>query len=220
LLKEIHIMAISARQVIVELSSAERALLQVALLVENRDLNCSGHPERLAQFSSIMGCDLGLPRRNVVTLIKAAFFHDIGMIVVPEALIGKPEPLTPEERERVNKHPLVGARILSPVSNLKDVIPIVQSHHERSNGQGYPQQLPHGAIPDLALIFSVLDVYDALTSPRAHRPAYSVVEALKILEEEAEWGNHDKDIVTCLGDLVEKNRFEGIDLSWRACEII
>jgi HD-GYP domain-containing protein (c-di-GMP phosphodiesterase class II) len=110
-----------------------------------------------------------------------ALLHDIGKIGISDAVLRKPGPLTPAEFALIEQHPGVGARILRSVHFLAPHLPIVELHHERPDGQGYPHRLRGDEIPLLARIVHVADAYDAITSARAYRPARSAAEALREL---------------------------------------
>jgi HD-GYP domain-containing protein (c-di-GMP phosphodiesterase class II) len=110
-----------------------------------------------------------------------ALLHDIGKIGISDAVLRKPGPLTHEEFEMIQEHPAVGGRILRSVPFLAPHLPIVELHHERPDGQGYPFKLRGDEIPMLARIVHVADAFDAITSARAYRPARGAADALREL---------------------------------------
>jgi putative nucleotidyltransferase with HDIG domain len=110
-----------------------------------------------------------------------ALLHDIGKIGVPDDVLRKPGTLTPAEYDKIKEHPVLGARILRSVPFLASHIPIVELHHERPDGQGYPHGLRDEDIPLAARIVHVADAYDAITSARAYRTARSSGDALREL---------------------------------------
>src|SRR5213079_2853411 len=110
--------------------------------------------------------------------------HDVGKIGIEDAILRKPERLTPEEFELMKSHTVKGAAILEPVPDLAPVIPIVRSHHERWDGQGYPDGLKGEAIPRLARIVAVADAYDAMTSDRPYRKGMSPEVAFAEVEKQ------------------------------------
>ena len=112
-----------------------------------------------------------MPEQELRTLRYGAAFHDIGKLAVPEAILNKPGPLTGEEREIVQRHPVIGEQILTPIEFLADVLPLVRGAHERWDGAGYPDGLAGEEIPLGARIVFACDTYDAMTAPRPYRAA-------------------------------------------------
>lgn len=155
--------------------SAIRAL---AAALDARDPYTAGHSERVSDLSVRLGVRLGLPDDELQVLRVGALLHDIGKIGVPDAILQKPGPLTPAEIERIKIHTTLGARILAHVPFLSPHIPIVELHHERPDGRGYPHGLAGKAIPRLARIVHVADAYDAMTTARSYRGARPPAEAV------------------------------------------
>ena len=114
--------------------------------------------------------------------------HDVGKIVVPDAILLKGGPLTVEEREVMQRHPITGDEICQPIRSFALVRPIIRHHHERLDGTGYPDGLAGDAIPITARVLQVVDVFDALTTERPYKPAYPVEQALTMLRDESEQG--------------------------------
>jgi HD-GYP domain-containing protein (c-di-GMP phosphodiesterase class II) len=112
----------------------------------------------------------------------ASMLHDIGKIGVPESILNKNGPLTEEERKKINEHSLIGAMILGPIKNLDEVILGVKHHHERHDGKGYPEGLEGETIPYIARIISVADSFDAMTTDRPYRKAFTRDYAILELE--------------------------------------
>jgi HD-GYP domain-containing protein (c-di-GMP phosphodiesterase class II) len=107
--------------------------------------------------------------------------HDIGKVAIPDHILFKPAPLTDEEWVIMRRHPLIAAEMLKPISYLAPALPIPCSHHEKWDGSGYPDGLAREAIPLAARIFALADVYDALTSDRPYRPAWSQADTLEYI---------------------------------------
>ncbi|MCE9603119.1 MAG: HD domain-containing protein [Gemmatimonadetes bacterium] len=143
----------------------------------------AGHSERVTHLALAIGRQLGLDEMELGRLYRGGLLHDIGKVAVPAAILDKPGKLTPEERAVVERHPGVGADILTPIPGFADVLPIVRSHHERIDGAGYPDGLAGAAIPWLARVLAVADVYDALTSDRPYRAGMTHGQALRIMVE-------------------------------------
>jgi HD-GYP domain-containing protein (c-di-GMP phosphodiesterase class II) len=160
-----------------ELDSAEAVLRSLALMVEARDAYTDGHCQRLADYAVRLGERLRLPHEDLVTLRRGGYFHDIGKIGIPDSILMKPGALTPEEYARLKAHPVMGERLCGDLRVLHRVRPIVRWHHELLDGSGYPDGLRGDAIPLLAQIIGIVDVFDALTTSRPYRAALSVDQA-------------------------------------------
>ena len=119
---------------------------------------------------------------------------------MPDAILNKPGPLTPEEFEIVKQHTVLGAHIVEPLRSIRSVIPCIRSHHERCDGRGYPDGLTADALPLSVRILSIADVFDALSSPRPYRPPIERRRCLEMLREEARGGSLDPELVEELCD--------------------
>ena len=128
---------------------------------------------------------LGMSEDEIQAVSTAALLHDIGKLAVPEHILAKPGPLTPEEFQKVRIHPQVGADIIASVPFPYPVAPLILSHHERWDGRGYPSGLKGEEIPLGARILCVVDYFDALTSDRPYHKAIGNEAALAILQQEA-----------------------------------
>jgi len=153
----------------------------LAMTLDARDRYTAGHSERVSALSVAVGQHMDLPADQIDVLRLGALLHDIGKVGVPDDVLRKPNGLTAEEFEAIKLHPGLGARILRTVPFLAPHIPIVELHHERPDGSGYPHRLRGDEIPLLARIVHVTDAFDAMTSARAYRPARSSAEALREL---------------------------------------
>jgi len=154
------------------------AIRALAAALDARDPYTAGHSERVSDLSVRLGTRLGLPDDEIQVLRVGALLHDIGKIGVPDAILQKPGPLTPAEFERIRAHTTLGARILAHVPFLSAHIPIVELHHERPDGRGYPHGLAGEAVPRLARIVHVADAYDAMTTARSYRGARPPADAV------------------------------------------
>ncbi len=137
--------------------------------IEKKDPYTGGHVRRVTSYSVLLGRELGLGGADLEDLWLAATLHDVGKIFVQDAILGKPAPLDPAEAELMRRHPIDGSEILAGVSDLRRVLPGVRSHHERLDGQGYPDGLAGDEIPLVARIIAVADTYDAMTTSRPYR---------------------------------------------------
>ena len=185
-----------------ELENAEAVLFSLAHSIEARDPYTRGHCERLAGMSARLGETLGLPEEYIKALRRAGIVHDIGKVVVPDAILLKPGPLSEDEVEVMRKHPVVGERICAPLRTFHLVLPIIRHHHERHDGSGYPDGLCGAEIPLTAGILQLADVYDALTTDRPYRSAASSEVALDKMEEEAARGWWNRDLFATFREMV------------------
>jgi putative two-component system response regulator len=171
-----------------DLDNAETVLFSLALGIEAKDPYTEGHCERLSKYSVSLAEKLGLPEHLRVALRRGGLVHDIGKLAVPEHILLKPGPLTPEERKIMEQHTIAGERICAPLRSFRHVLPIIRHHHEKLDGSGYPDGLRGEQIPLTARILQITDIYDALTTDRPYRKALPVKEALAIMREEVKRG--------------------------------
>jgi putative nucleotidyltransferase with HDIG domain len=157
----------------------------VADLVELRDAYTGGHTARVMNYSLLLAEQLQLPATDVEIIRVGTPLHDIGKIGIDDAILRKPDRLTPEEFEEMKLHTVKGAEILSTLPDLHPVIPIVRSHHERWDGKGYPDALAGQAINRLARIVAVADAYDAMTSDRPYRKGLPAKVAFEEVEKQS-----------------------------------
>jgi len=169
--------------------------------VDAKDPYTRGHSARVAQLALRIADRLNLSGKEKEVIEYAAILHDVGKIGITDAILSKPGRLSPEEYRVIQEHPLIGYRIVKDVDFLRRVAEIILTHHERCNGHGYPEGRKMEEIPLEARIVAVADVFDALTSERPYRRAYTVDEALEIMENEEE-GHFDPKILAVLKDLV------------------
>jgi putative two-component system response regulator len=170
------------------LDSAEAAFMTLALTIEARDPYTKGHCERLAAHAVRLGRTIGLPQDDLEALHRGGYLHDVGKIGIPDSILLKQGPLTPDEFELMKRHPEIGDSLCAPLQSLRRVRPIVRCHHERLDGSGYPAGLKGDEVPLLAQIVGIVDVFDALTSHRPYRAALSREEAGRHLLVDAERG--------------------------------
>jgi putative two-component system response regulator len=178
-----------------ELDNAENVLFSLALSIEAKDPYTEGHCDRLSKYSVALGEKLGLSEELRVALRRGGLVHDIGKLAVPESILLKPGPLTPEERKIMEKHTIDGERICAPLRSFRHVLPIIRHHHEKWDGSGYPDGLKGEKIPLTARILQVTDIYDALTTDRPYRKALPSEKAFAIMREEVKRGWWDASIL-------------------------
>jgi diguanylate cyclase (GGDEF)-like protein/putative nucleotidyltransferase with HDIG domain len=157
----------------------------LARAIQAKDEGGSRHVERVQFYATALAHRLELSELDLQAVEVAALLHDIGKLAVPEHILSKPGPLTPDERKKMQLHAQIGAEIVSAVPFPCPVAPLIRSHHERWDGAGYPSGLSGEQIPLGARILSVVDCFDALTSARPYRPALSTDDAIQMVRDEA-----------------------------------
>ncbi|HTJ59089.1 MAG TPA: HD domain-containing phosphohydrolase [Devosiaceae bacterium] len=157
----------------------EELIWRLARAIEYRDGDTGGHVSRVAQISRMIAQSLGLSAERCHIIYLAAPLHDIGKIGIPDAILGKPGKLSPEEMATMRRHVTIGARILERGSSelIRSAELIAQSHHERWDGNGYPDRLSGEDIPIEARIVAIADVFDALCSERPYKAAWPIEKA-------------------------------------------
>jgi putative two-component system response regulator len=169
--------------------------------LEARDPYTCGHSRRVRRYALRLASALGLEEQQKQHLSLAAKLHDIGKFGVPEAVLHKPGRLTEEELAVLRKHPVISERILAPVIRNREILSAVRGHHERYDGQGYPDALAGEQIPVLARVLAVADCFDAMTTCRSYRNALPLGQALDRLNDGA-GAQFDPDIVRTFTDVV------------------
>jgi diguanylate cyclase (GGDEF)-like protein/putative nucleotidyltransferase with HDIG domain len=157
----------------------------LALAIDAKDQTSQSHIRRVQLYAASVAKALGMSDNDVQGVKTAALLHDIGKLAVPEHILSKPGPLTPEEFLKIRAHPKVGADIVSSVPFPYPVAPLILSHHERWDGKGYPTGLKGEEIPLGARILSVVDYFDALMADRPYHKAMSSEAAVGLLQQEA-----------------------------------
>ena len=153
-----------------DLENTFRQTIQgLALALETKDSYTHGHSENVTRLCEATAREMNLGDEFCAMLRQAGILHDIGKIGISSSILNKPHHLTVEEYEIIKSHPRMGKRILEPIHFLKDVVPVVYHHHERWDGEGYPEGLSGESIPLGSRIMLVADTYDAMTSDRAYR---------------------------------------------------
>jgi putative two-component system response regulator len=173
------------------LEETESILFALARIVDERDNVTGDHCQRLADLSVLVGATLGLPVEDLSALRQGGFLHDIGKIAISDTILRKNGPLNSDEWVLMRQHPIVGESICRMMRTLLPVLPIIRSHHERWDGTGYPDGLAGEEIPLLARILQVGDIYDALTSRRTYKAAFTSEYALAQIQIEVDRGWRD-----------------------------
>ena len=146
----------------------------LALAIDAKDQTSQLHIRRVQLYAAALARGLGMSENEIQGVKTAALLHDIGKLAVPEHILSKPGPLTPEEFQKIRAHPKVGADIVSSVPFPYPVAPLILSHHERWDGKGYPAGLKGEEIPLGARILSVVDYFDALMAERPYHKAMTL----------------------------------------------
>jgi putative nucleotidyltransferase with HDIG domain len=172
-------------------------LASLSNALEAKDAVTSQHTEEVVRLAVAVAAELELDLEAMRNVELGAVLHDVGKVRVPEAILNKPGPLSDEEWAVMRTHPEVGQRILEPIQSLQAILPIVRHHHERWDGDGYPDRLAGRAIPLGARIVAVCDAYRAMTEDRPYRAALEEVAARRELET-CSGAQFDPDCVTAL----------------------
>jgi putative two-component system response regulator len=187
-----------------ELDSAQAVVLAFARAIEAKSAYTQGHSERVTTYALMLADQAGLGPAQREILRLGAVLHDVGKIGIPDAILNKPSRLTPEEYAIVQRHPLEGARIVEPLRSLRAVLPLVRSHHERMDGQGYPDGLFGASLPLVVRVLAVADVFDALASLRPYRPALPPARCLEIMRANAAGGGLDAELVQIFAGVLDQ----------------
>jgi len=148
-----------------------------------KDAETEGHSKRVTAFTMAIARAMELPSDKVRVIARGAFLHDVGKMAIPDAILRKPDRLTPEEQMRMREHAFLGYQMLRKIRFLHDPAQIVYAHQERYDGTGYPRGLKGDQIPIGARIFAVADTFDAITSDRPYRAAQSIPAARREIQK-------------------------------------
>jgi putative nucleotidyltransferase with HDIG domain len=157
-----------------------------------------GHSLRVGQLAVEIGSEMGLGQNDLQHLEIGGYLHDIGKIGVRDAVLLKPGALDADERAAIERHPSIGLEILQGIDLAPEVIEFVGGHHEKLNGVGYPRHLHEHQLSVYPRIAAVADIYDALTTDRPYRAGMTPAKGLRILYEEADAGQLDREVVSAL----------------------
>jgi len=175
-----------------KMTDVTNVLFSLANAVEAKDGYTQGHVERVSHLAVGIGRRIGLTETEIEALKLGGALHDIGKIAIPNTILNKPGPLTPDELEVMQTHSDIGYKICLPLKdNLGMALSVVRHHHEKLDGTGYPDGLAGDRIPIVARIMAVVDIYDALTTDRPYRKGMEPAKAFGILEEEGRKGKLD-----------------------------
>lgn len=187
-----------------QLDSAETVLFALARMVEAKDEYTGDHCTRLAHNAVVFGEALGLSGPELTALRRAGVLHDVGKLGIPDSILLKRGPLDAAEWDIMRQHTSIGAALCEPLKSMRLTTPIVRHHHERWDGSGYPQGLAGEAIPRLARVFQIVDIFDALSFPRPYKSALPLEKVVAILEEEGAKGWRDPTLLAVFLDLLRR----------------
>jgi putative two-component system response regulator len=178
-----------------ELETSENVLFSLVGALEAKDFYTRGHSERVAKASVAIATAANLSKRDIEIIHKGGLLHDIGKIGVKEHILLKPGRLSEDEMKHVQAHPKIGFDICSPLKSLEEALPCIRSHHERFDGEGYPDGLSGSEIPVKGQIMAIADAYDAMTTDRPYRKGMAKETAIKIFEDEIGSGQWNPELV-------------------------
>jgi putative nucleotidyltransferase with HDIG domain len=181
------------------------SIRMLAAAIDEKDPYTRGHSGRVAKYSMLIGQELGLSAQDLDKLRISALLHDVGKIGVEDRVLKKPGALTPEEFDLMKQHTIKGANIMRPVSQLKEVLPGIELHHEHIDGRGYPYGLAGQQIPLMARIIGVADTFDAMTTNRPYQSAMDIDFALNRIKSLA-GTKFDVVVVNALESAVQHGR--------------
>lgn len=153
-----------------------------------RDKETEEHSRRVTELTYKLASQMGISQPELGHIYRGAMLHDIGKVAIPDSILLKPGPLNDEEWTIMRRHPLIAVDLLTSIEHLVPALDIPRSHHEKWNGMGYPDHLTGEEIPLAARLFAVVDVYDALTSDRPYRSAWTQTETMKYIIDQS--GQH------------------------------
>lgn len=174
------------RESTIKAEQAHQGTLEaLAKALDAREHDTDSHSGRVAELAVRVGTYIGLTEDELRVLREAARLHDVGKIGIPDDVLLKPGPLDERERKLMQRHAEIGSEIVGRIPSLRAAAELILCHHERFDGTGYPRRLQDKEIPLAAKVFSVTDVYDALTNDRPYRSALSQQEALNLIKEQS-----------------------------------
>jgi len=184
------------------LSAYEATIEGWSHALDLRDRETEGHSRRVTQLTVKLAQALDMSDEEIMHIRRGSLLHDMGKIGIPDSILHKPDKLTEEEWTIMRKHPQLAYDMLYPIEYLRRALEIPLNHHEKWDGTGYPRGLKGEEIPIVARLFAVVDVWDALTSDRPYRPAWSQEEALTYIREQS--GRHfDPQVVDLFFKLIK-----------------
>ena len=186
-----------------DLDSAASIIMALAVMIEARDGYLEGRCHRIANNATALGRAIRLGSADLQALHRGGFLHDVGMLAIPLSVLQKAGPLDSEELALVRSHTVKGDELCRNLRSLQAVRPIIRHHHERLDGSGYPDRLRGEEVPLLAQIIGVVDVYDALTTPRSYQQTLTPKQAIRVLRDQVDRGWRQQHLVETLAEIIE-----------------
>lgn len=191
-----------------DLEHAESLILMLARAIEARDQYTEGHCNRLSEYSRRFAERIGLSADEVEACRLGGVVHDIGKVMVPDSVLDNPFTLTDKQRQIMKQHTTKGVEICQGLKSFRALLPIIRSHHEKQDGSGYPDGLAGEDIPITAMVLQIADIYDALTTARPYKEAYSQEKAFRIMREEVAKGWWDSELCELFIDMMTETDTE------------
>jgi putative nucleotidyltransferase with HDIG domain len=204
-LTDVSLLWVTTEPTFVHISEEISSLMDIVKQVEKKDVYTEMHSDRVSNYAVKVAKKMKLSRDQLDNINLAAYLHDIGKINVPEGILNKPGKLTNEEYEIIKKHPRDGAEMVKN-TNYEELAQIIDQHHERLDGSGYPRGLKGEDILLEAKIIAVCDTYDAMTDDRAYRKAHDPIYAMNVIKTLVH-KHYDEDIVNAFAEVLKE---EGI----------
>lgn len=201
-LKELELKHFRLQKTTESLEDSNSIIMTIANAVEAKDIVTNGHVNRVADLSQRIGRKLELSNDEMDILTKGSMLHDIGKIGIPDVILNKPGALTDEEFAIMKTHTIIGEHIIQSLKSFDKIRSIIRHHHEKLDGSGYPDGLIGSQIDIYTRIVAIVDIYDALTMDRPYRKAMSQEQAFTILENDAQKGLLDFEILKILKEEV------------------
>lgn len=189
-------------------SNFKKLLLAIATAIDKRDNYTHTHSQNVSMYSVEIGRKLGISQELLEKLEFSAILHDVGKIGIPDSILLKPGKLTDEEYQIIKNHTIYGAEILSQIKYVdKEILSGALEHHERLDGSGYPYGKKNGEISLFGRIIGIVDVYDALSTKRSYKEAWTKEKVFEIIKQDVEKGKFDLELYNYLVEIV--NDMEG-----------
>ena len=189
------------------LDDAESIVFTLARIIEAKDSYTLGHADRVSRYAVALGKLLNCSPADLETLDRGGVLHDIGKMAIPDHILLKPDALTKEEFGIMKTHPLIGCTMCERLRSAQEALPLIRNHHEKLDGSGYPDCLHAHEIPLMVRILTVVDIYDALTTRRTYKKAWTKDQAFITMYDEVRQGWWDGDLVRIWEKFVRSEEF-------------
>lgn len=193
-----------------QLDDTESIIFTMARIIEAKDSYTLGHADRVSRYAVALGKLLKRTPQELDILDKGGLLHDIGKMAIPDSILLKPGALTKEEFDIMKTHPQIGCTICERLRSAKDALPLIRHHHEKLTGDGYPDRLKKEEITLPVRIVNIVDIYDALTTRRSYKDAWTVDKAFSVMYEEVKRGWWDGDVLRTWEKFVRAGEIQNI----------